>query len=100
MWEDVAKVIGTSTIYVGGVAWLISTSVKHFLDKKVDRFKSSLQQDFEIFKLQLQKESLEHQVIYRRVDEKVADALHQVRWTPETGPGNKVVFPRVHFREE
>ena len=64
MLQEIATTLGLSVLLVSAVAWLARSIVTHFLNK-----------DIEKFKLQLEKEAFEHQVRYRRVDEKVAEAL-------------------------
>src|SRR5437899_847534 len=64
MWEEIIKTLGGAAIMVSAVAWLARSIVTQVLNKDIEKFKA-----------QLQKEAFEHQVRYRRLDEKVADAL-------------------------
>ena len=67
MWMELIKLLGGFSVIVLGVAWLIRSIVIHFLDK-----------DIEAFKVNLQKEALEHEVRFRRVDEKVAEQIAEL----------------------
>ncbi len=67
MWEHIVTTLGLSALLVSAVAWLARSIITHVLSKDIERFK-----------LQIQKEALEHQIRFRRVDEKVAEALSQV----------------------
>ncbi len=67
LWQEIVTTLGLSTLLVSAVSWLARSIVTQILNK-----------DIEKFKLELQKEAFEHQIRYRRVDEKVADALCRV----------------------
>jgi len=67
MWEEVVKIVGPSALLIFALTWLTRSVVVHVLTKDVEKFK-----------LELQKAALEHQIRYRRIDHKTADALSQI----------------------
>jgi len=67
MWQEIITTLGGSAILVAAVAWLTRSVVLHVLNK-----------DIETYKARLRREMLEHEVRFRRVDEKVADHLSEL----------------------
>ena len=78
MWKELLTFVSGATIISGVIAWLVATLTKYQMDRNVKSFESGLQQEMEKFKLELQKQSLAHQIVYKRVDENVAEALPNV----------------------
>jgi hypothetical protein len=82
MVEEIVKELGKYTILVVALAWLIRSIITHFLSKDVEKYKEQLRaaNDLELEKLrsQLAQQALEHEVKFRRLDEKVADHLTTV----------------------
>jgi hypothetical protein len=80
---DVAKeliaILGGTTAAVAAIAWLAKSLLTHVLSKDIDTYKIELsaKYDFEVERLraELSKQALEHEIKYRRVDEKVAKHL-------------------------
>lgn len=80
--RDVGTILGGTAIAMAALAWLSKSLLIHFLSKDIEKHKASLtaQNALEIERLraQLTKQALEHEVRFRRVDEKVAEHLDQV----------------------
>ncbi len=80
--KQVVTILGGSGIAVGAVAWLTKSLISHFLSKDVEGYKVALaaQNALELEKLRAEfaRQALEHEVQFRRVDEKVAEHLNGV----------------------
>lgn len=66
--ERVAVAFGGTAAAVGVLALLARSLLRHWLDKDVDRYRLKLDAE-------LRQQALEHEVRFRRVDQKVAQAL-------------------------
>lgn len=79
MYEEILKILGGATILVAIVGWLIRSLIVHLLSKDVETFKLQLSaaNDLELEKLrsELSKQLIEHEVKFRRLDEKIAEHL-------------------------
>lgn len=77
--KELGIILGGTAIGVAALAWLAKSLMTHLLSKDIEQWKAQLdaQNKLEIEKLRadLAKQALEHEVKYRRVDEKVAEHL-------------------------
>jgi len=80
MYEQILLILGGSGILVTAVAWLIRSLVTHLLSKDVENFKEQLKAanalELERLRSELAIHALEHEVKFRRIDEKVAKHLN------------------------
>lgn len=86
MWEDVAKILGTSAILVFAVTWLVKKvfirHIEHLYGRK-----------FEAFRKELEKSILEHQIRFSKLHEiraKVLAELYRFLVSAEGAVGNVV----------
>ena len=66
-WGVFLTTVGSSTLAVAALAYLAKALAKLLIDRDIKRFTS-----------QLERENLEHEVRFKRVDEKIADTLSAV----------------------
>jgi len=80
--KELLTVVGGAGIVVAGLAWLTRALLTHWMDKDLEGHKTALraQSDIAIEQLrsELRQQSLEHEVKFRRTDEKIAEVLDQV----------------------
>lgn len=80
--RELGTILGGTAIAVAALAWLLKSLLVHFLSKDIEMHKATLtaQNALEIERLrgELTKQALEHEVRFRRVDEKVAEHLDQI----------------------
>lgn len=83
MWEvvtELGKILGGAGILVAALTYLAKKLLTQWMDKDVEKHKATLQAQnaigVEKLRSDLRQQSLEHEVKYRRNDEKVADHLH------------------------
>jgi hypothetical protein len=88
MWDGFMKLF-EPTLVIGAVTWLAQTTITKFFERRTEEFKSELEWRTEVFKTSLQrrtdvfenelkKAALEHEVQFRRNDEKFADVLSKI----------------------
>ena len=80
--KGLVTILGGTAIAVAALAWLAQSIVTHFLSKDIEKHKDHLasQSALELEKLRAEfaRQALEHEVRFRRVDEKVAAHLAEV----------------------
>lgn len=80
--EQMITLLGGTTVAIAALAWLAKSLMGHLLEKDVEQHKDFLraQTDAELEKLRavLERESLEHEVKFRRIDDRVAEHLGQI----------------------
>ena len=67
MTKEMLEMFGLQGLFLLAVAWFVRSTFLKYLDKDVEQYKTRLKQ-----------EALEHEIQYRRVDERVADALSEI----------------------
>ena len=85
MWDivkELATILGGAGILVFALTYLAKRLITHWMDKEVESHKAALQAQndkaIEQLRSALRQQSLEHEVKYRRTDEKIADRLEGV----------------------
>lgn len=80
--EQMLTLLGGTVAAIAALAWLVKSLMTHLLDKDVEQHKALLRAktDAELEKLRavLERESLEHEVKFRRLDEQVAEHLGEI----------------------
>jgi hypothetical protein len=80
--KELVTVLGGTAIAVAALAWLSQSLMTQFLSKDIERHKNNLaaQSALELEKLRAEfaRQALEHEVRFRRVDDKVAEHLAEV----------------------
>ncbi len=80
--KQLLTILGGSVAAMAAVAWLIRSLIAHLLSKDIERHKAALQAqsvlELEKLRAELTKQTLEHEVRFRRVDDKVAEVLAKV----------------------
>ena len=80
--EQVLAVFGSGAIVVIAVAWVARSLASHVLSKDIERHKAALQAqsvlELEKLRAELTTRTLEHEVRFRRVDDKVAEVMARV----------------------
>ncbi len=80
--EHVLTLLGGTAVAIAALAWLAKSLMSHLLDKGVEQHKAVLRAktDAEVEKLRavLERESLEHEVKFRRIDDRVAEHLGEI----------------------
>jgi len=80
--KELVTILGGTAIAVAALAWLAKSLVTHFLSKDIEKHKNDLaaQSALELDKLRAEftRQALEHEVRFRRVDEKVAEHLAEI----------------------
>src|SRR5690349_9505757 len=74
----IAAAFGGTVALVAAAAWLTRTIVSQFLARDIEKFKHQLGLEAQEFRVELERQSVEHGVRFRRIDEKVADALSEM----------------------
>ena len=81
VFNELVTILGGTTIAVTALAWLTRSLLTHWMSKDIERHKAQLasQNKLKIEKLraELTRQTLEHEVQFRRVDERVAEHLAQ-----------------------
>jgi hypothetical protein len=76
------KILGGTGMAIAALAWLTRSLLTHFMTKDIEGHKAALaaQNALELEKLRAEftRQALEHEVQFRRVDEKVAEHLNEV----------------------
>jgi hypothetical protein len=79
MYDETLKLLGGTAILVAAVAWLIRSLLLHFMSKDVESYKEQLKSanalELEKLRANLSQQTLEHEVKFRRTDEKIAEHL-------------------------
>lgn len=100
MWQNIFIGVGEFAGIVAGFAWVARAFITQYFNQQADLYKAELNRDAdsykaelskdaeafkaelgrktEFFKSELEKLTLEHEVRFRRIDEKVADALSEM----------------------
>lgn len=82
MLYDILTFVGGTSILVAALAWLTKSIVTHLLSKDIEQYKTTLraQNDVEIERLRaaLARESLEHEIRFRRIDERIAEHTAEI----------------------
>ena len=80
--KELGEVLGVAVIFVYALAWLTRKLLTHWMDKEVDKHRAALQAEnaaaTERLRSELRRQSLEHEVKYRRNDDRIAERLDQV----------------------
>lgn len=80
--KELSIIIGGTTAAVFAIAWLAKSLTAHLLSKDITSHKAALDAQYRLeierLKAELTKKTLEHEIKYRRVDEKVAEVLEEV----------------------
>ncbi len=80
--NELVEVLGVAGILVAALAWLTRTLLTHWMDKEVEKHRAALQAEnaaaTERLRSELRRQSLEHEVKYRRNDDRIAERLDQV----------------------
>jgi hypothetical protein len=76
--EEIIKTLGGTAILVTAVAWLMRSIILNLLSKDVEKYKADLKLESERHRMELQKAALEHEIKFRRVDEKVAETISEL----------------------
>lgn len=82
MLKELLTILGGTTIAVAALAWLTRSVVTHWLSNDIERHKAQLyaQNAMEIERLRAEfsRQTLEHEIRFRRTDEKVAERLDEI----------------------
>ena len=80
--KELVEVLGVAGILVAALAWLTRKLLTHWMDKDVEKHRAALQSQnaaaIEQLRSELRRQTLEHEVKYRRNDDRIADRLEQV----------------------
>ena len=80
--KELVTILGGTVAAVAAVAWLARSLATHLLSKDLERHKAALQAqsvlELEKLRAELTRRTLEHEVRFRRVDEKVAEVLAEL----------------------
>ena len=80
--RELTVLLGGTVAAVAAVAWLARSLTAHILSKDLEHYKVALQaqNELELEKLraELARQTLEHEIRFRRVDDKVAEVLADV----------------------
>ena len=80
--EQIFTIFGSGAIVIIAVAWVVRSLVSHVLSRDIERHKAALQAqsvlELEKLRADLTKRTLEHEVRFRRVDEKLSEVLAEV----------------------
>ncbi len=80
--QQMVTLVGGTTAAIAVIAWLTKSLLGQFLKKDVEQHKALLraQTDAELEKLRavLERESLEHEIKFRRIDDRVAEHLGEI----------------------
>jgi len=80
--KELGTILGGTAIAVAALAWLAKSLLTHYLSKDIEKHKATLTAqnalESERLRAELTKQALEHEVRFRRVDEKVAEHLDHV----------------------
>ncbi len=81
-WQDVVTTVGSSTVALAAVSWLIKTGLTHRLSREADEFKLRLQAQADAenarLKNSLQMTALEHQVRFSKLHERRAEFIAEL----------------------
>jgi hypothetical protein len=67
MWKEIVTLFVTQSLFLLALGWLARTSFVHFLASRLEAFKTELKM-----------QAVEREIRFRRVDEKVANALSEL----------------------
>lgn len=80
--KEFAVILGGTAAGVSAIAYLAKSLMSHLLSKDLEQHKLQLdaqtKQELERFRAEMVKQNLEHEVKYRRVDEKVSEHLAEI----------------------
>jgi hypothetical protein len=72
------SVFWSAAVALSLLAWLAKVLAKLLINRDIERYKSELNSQMAGFKAQLERENLEHEVRFKRVDKRIANALSEV----------------------
>ena len=82
MYAEILKILGGAAILVAVVGWLTRSLILHLLSKDVEKFKQQLSAanalELEKLRSDLAKQTIEHEIKFRRIDEKIANHLAEI----------------------
>lgn len=79
MWTELLGFVGLGTVFLGILGYLFRSVFKHILDRDIAGHKANLESTYQIqlerTKAELQKSTIEHEIRYRNIHEKVAETI-------------------------
>ncbi len=78
-WNNVIKEIGSTTVIVAIIGWVLKSTITHWLDKNIDSYKNELkataEKEIETTKAKLQVKVLERGIVYEQLIMKRTEIL-------------------------
>jgi hypothetical protein len=78
-WSSFITLIGSGTIVLAGIAWLIKSMINNFLSKNIEAYKLNLKSNSEItieeLKNELRRKSFENEIMFERLHQKRANII-------------------------